>query len=40
FRTFIINFVQIISSWLLVYIGFDRVIRARLPHHTRQRCTQ
>ncbi|CAF2411413.1 unnamed protein product [Rotaria sp. Silwood2] len=38
FRTFIINFVQTISPWLLVFIAFDRVIRARLPHRTKQIC--
>ncbi|CAF3344946.1 unnamed protein product [Rotaria socialis] len=40
FRTFTINFVQTISPWLLIYIEFDRVVRARLPHHTRQLCTK
>ncbi|CAF1033817.1 unnamed protein product [Rotaria sordida] len=40
FRTFIINFVQTISPWLLVFIAFDRVIRARLPHRTKQLCTK
>ena len=40
FRTFILNFAQTTSPWLLVCIAFDRIIRARLPHHTRQWCTK
>ncbi|CAF3414324.1 unnamed protein product [Rotaria sp. Silwood1] len=40
FRTFIINFVQTISPWLLVFIGIDRVIRVRLPHRKKQLCTK
>lgn len=36
FRTFIMDFAQTTSAWLLVCIAFDRLIRAVLPHRTRQ----
>ena len=39
FRTFILNFTQTTSAWLLVLITFDRFVRAYLPHRTRQWCT-
>lgn len=39
FRTFILNFAQTASAWLLVCIAFDRFVRARLPHRVRQWCT-
>lgn len=40
FRTFIFNFVQTTSAWLLVCVSLDRLIRARLPHRTRRWCTK
>ena len=40
FRTFIFNFVQTTSAWLLVCVSLDRFIRARLPHRTRRWCTK
>ncbi|CAF1464316.1 unnamed protein product [Adineta steineri] len=39
FRTFILNFTQTTSAWLLVCTGIDRLIRARLPHQTKRWCT-
>ncbi|CAF1353845.1 unnamed protein product [Adineta steineri] len=40
FRTFILNFTQTTSAWLLVCTGIDRLIRARLPHQTKRWCTR
>jgi len=39
FRTFIINFTQTTSAWLFICVAFDRLIRTRLSHRTRQWCT-
>ncbi|CAF1171396.1 unnamed protein product [Adineta ricciae] len=39
-RTFIINFVQTVSPWLLVCIAIDRLLRARSPHHYKIWCTK
>lgn len=40
FRTFVMNFAQTTSAWLLVCVGLDRLVRARLPHRTRKWCTK
>ncbi|CAF0873809.1 unnamed protein product [Adineta ricciae] len=40
FRTFIINFVQTVSPWLLVCIAIDRLIRAHSPHQYKTWCTK
>ena len=40
FREFTSNFAAFTSSWLLVLISIDRLIRARFPHQAARICTQ
>lgn len=39
FRTFILNFSTFSSSWILVLITMDRLVRVRLPHQQKRICT-
>jgi hypothetical protein len=40
FRTFILNFSTVTSSWILVLIATDRLVRARFPYRQAQVCVR
>lgn len=39
FRSFVLNVSQVLSSWILVTISFDRWIRTRFPYKSGSLCT-